>query len=324
MNVLPRGSWIHLMIFIAVMPAVHDVGGADLNLLRVLGALLDERHLTRAGKRLNLTQSATSHALARLRRLFDDALFVRTARGLSPTPRALELEEPVREALLAFERCFRGKEPFEPARAARKFSLASSDYGSFVLAPKLVSRLREEAPAVDLWLRALRSPFEEQLARGEVDVVTVPTRRSDLPAGIRSRPLYRERFVCLLRQSHPAVKNGRVALANWTKMRHVFIAPDGTPGGAVDEALARVGERRRVAVAVPHFLLAPHLVVDSDLVLTVGARVAEAFARHLPVQVVAPPIKLPDYELRMYWHERNHRDPAHQWFREAIRSAACH
>lgn len=303
------------------MRTVHDMAATDLNLVRVLDALLSERHLTRAGKKLGLTQSATSHALRRLRAVFADPLFVRTARGLAPTPRALALAEPVNDAMRAIDRCFRDEEEFVPARAARSFSLATSDYGTFVLAPKLLERLGRDAPGIDVWLRSLKSPFEEQLARGEVDVAMVPTRRAELPVGIRSRPLYRERLVCLVRKKHPLVKKGRIDLPTWTTMRHLFIAPDGTPGGIVDETLAQLGKRRRVAVAVPTFLLGPHIVASSDLVLTVAARVAEAFAEILPVQVVAPPVKLPEYELRMYWHERHHRDPAQQWFREVVRSA---
>ncbi|WP_437914045.1 LysR family transcriptional regulator [Sorangium sp. So ce302] len=303
------------------MPALHDVATVDLNLVRVLGALLDERHLTRAGKRLGLTQSATSHALGRLRRLFGDPLFVRTSRGLAPTARAQELAEPVREAMRALDRCFRAEEPFVAASAARSFSVATADYGSFVLAPKLLDRLGREAPNVDLWLRALDASFEEQLARGDADVVVAPARSDGLPAGIRSRPLYRERFVCLVRKGHPLVKKG-IDLASWTSMRHVFIAPRGTPGGVVDETLAQLGKRRRVALAVPHFLLAPHVVAGSDLVVSVGARVAEAFAEILPLRVVDPPVKLPGFEVRMYWHERHHRDPAQQWFRDAVRGAA--
>jgi len=304
------------------MPIVHDAAAADLNLIRVLGALLDERHLTRAGRRLGLTQSATSHALRRLRDVFADPLFVRTSQGLDPTPRALELAEPVRDAMRAVDRCFRAEEAFVPARAERTFSLASSDYGAFVLAPKILSELGREAPGVDFWLRALKRPFPEHLARGDIDVVMLPSTRTDLPVGIRSRPLYRERLVCLVRRHHPRVKKQRIDLATWTSMGHVFIAPDGTPGGIVDETLAQLGQRRRVAVAVPHFLLAPHIVAGSDFVLTVGARVANAFAEILPVQVVAPPVKLPDFELRMYWHERQHRDPAQQWFRDIVRAAA--
>jgi DNA-binding transcriptional LysR family regulator len=302
------------------MPTVHDVAGVDLNLVRVLGVLLDEQHLTRAGKRLGLTQSATSHALRRLRQLFGDPLFVRTARGLAPTTRALELSDPVRDVMRAIERCFQEQEPFVPASAARSFSVATSDYGSFVIGPRLIECIARGAPSVDLWLRSIGSPFEEQLVRGDVDVVVAPTTKRELPVSIRSRPLYRERLVCLVREGKQLKK--RLDLATWTSLRHVFIAPGGTPGGIVDETLAQLGKRRRVAVAVPHFLLAPHVVAGTDLVVTVGARVAQAFAGLLPLAVFEPPVKLPGFEVRMYWHERSHRDPAQQWFRDAVRAAA--
>lgn len=310
------------------MPSVHDVAAVDLNLVRVLDALLAERHLTRAGKRLGLTQSATSHALRRLREAFGDPLFVRTSRGLSPTSRAEELASPVRDVMRALERCFRAEGPFVPAKATRRFSLATSDYGSFVVAPKLHTRLAAEAPDVELWIRTVeqgrvgRGGFEEQLARGDADVVVVPKRMTELPVGIRSRSLFRERLVCLVRKDNPRTKKG-IDLATWTTMRHVFIAPGGTPGGIVDETLAQLGKRRRVALAVPHFLLVPHVVAGSDLVATVGTRVADAFADLLSLRVVEPPVKLPTYEIRMYWHERHHRDPAQRWFRDMVHAAVA-
>jgi len=308
------------MIDIHIMPIVHDVSAVDLNLLRVLGALIDEQHLTRAGKRLGLTQPATSHALARLRRVFDDPLFVRTSRGLAPTPRAQQLAEPVRAAMRAIDRCFRAEAPFVPASAVRSFSIATSDYGSFVLAPELIERLGREAPSVDVCLRPLDAAFGEQLARGEADLVVAPKRGDELPAGIHSRRLFRERFVCLLRRGHPLLKRG-IDLATWTSMRHILITPRGTAGGVVDDALAELGSRRRVVLTVPHFLLAPHLVTGTDSVVTLGARVAEAFAQILPLCVVDPPVKLPTFEVRMYWHERHHRDPAQQWLRAAVLGA---
>lgn len=113
----------------------------------------------------------------------------------------------------------------------------------------------------------------------------------------------------------------RFDLARWAAMHHLLVAPRGTPGGVVDETLAQLGKRRRVALTVPHFLLAPHLLANSDLVLTIGARVAERFAELLPVRLVEPPVKLPGFEVRM-WHERHHRDPAQQWFRDIVRNAS--
>jgi DNA-binding transcriptional LysR family regulator len=308
------------MMDIRIMRDVHDVAGVDLNLVRVLDALMRERHLTRAGKRIGLTQSATSHALARLRVLFEDPLFVRTARGLTPTTRALALAAPARDAMQAFERCFRPEEAFSPTTTVRRFTIGCADYGAFVITPKLLEHLHREAPNVDLVILPLDKSFHEHLARGDVDVVVNPTYRGELPAGIRSRPLFRERFVCLVRRDNPLLAKP-IDLTRWAAMPHLLIAPRGTPGGVVDETLAELGKRRRVALTVPHFLLAPHLVANSDLVLTVGARVAERFAELLPVRVVQAPVKLPSFEVRMYWHERHHRDPAQQWFRNVVRSA---
>lgn len=298
---------------------VHDLASIDLNLLRVLDALLAERHLTRAGKRLGLSQSATSHALARLRQVFGDRLFVRTSRGLTATARAERLGEPVREAMRAMSRCFGEPDVFVPSTAERTFNIATADYASFVLVPKILDRLTAEAPLVDLWIRNVATDFHDQLALGEADLVISPGRNADAPVAIRSRALYRERFVCLVRKGHPLVKK-TLDLATWTTMRHVFIAPRGTPGGVVDETLAQLGRKRRVALGVPHFLVAPHVVASSDLVLTVGARVAEAFEKLLPVRIVEPPVKLPGFEVRMFWHERQHHDEGQRWLREVVSS----
>jgi len=311
------------MIDMTIMPAAHDALTADLNLMRVLDALLEERHLTRAGKRIGVTQSAMSHALGRLRRLFDDPLFVRASRGLAPTARAEELAEPVRAAMQSLSRCFDRQATFEPASADRAFAIATSDYGAFVLAPSLLERIGREAPGVDLRIRSLGASIGDQLARGDADVVAAPTRRDEMPAGVRSRALYREHFVCLVRRQHPLLKGARtIDLATWTSMRHVLIAPGGTARGVVDETLAQLGKKRRVALTVPSFLLAPHLVAGSDAIVTVGARVADAFTKVLALRAVQPPVKLPGFEMRMYWHERHHRDPAHQWFRALVRAAA--
>jgi DNA-binding transcriptional LysR family regulator len=314
-------SSFHVMLYIPIMRRAHDGRNVDLNLLRVLGALLAERHLTRAGARLGMTQSATSHALARLRRVFDDPLFIRTARGLAPTARAEALADPIDEVLRGVERCLRVEPPFHPEAAARTFQLATSDYGSFVIGAKLLAFLERDAPNIDVRIRALDGGFPEQLARGEADVVVSPARAEELPVGIRSRPLFRERFVCLVRAGHPSLRRA-VDLAAWLSMRHLLVAPRGTPGGVVDETLAQLGQRRRVALAVPHFLLAPHAVASSDLVVTLGARVAGAFAHILPVRAFEPPVRLPGFEVRMYWHERHHRDQAQRWFRDVLRAAA--
>ncbi len=294
-----------------------NLDGVDLNLLRVLDALLTERHVTRASKRLGLSQPATSHALARLRALLGDPLFVRTPRGLAPTARASQLAGPLRAALAALEQAVAGGGSFDPATARRTFTLATADYGAFVIVPRLVERVQREAPGVDLWVRALRDDPFEQLALGDVDVVVGPLMAVAPRASIHARPLYEERFVCMVRKDHPRVKRS-LDLDTWAALPHAFVAPRGTPGGVVDEALASAGRSRRVVLAVPHFLVAPHVVAGSDLVLTIGARVAAPFVEMLPVKVFPPPVALPGFKVSLAWHERAHHDAAQRWLRAMI------
>jgi DNA-binding transcriptional LysR family regulator len=293
-----------------------NLQGLDLNLLRLLDALLTERHLTRAAKRVGLSQPAMSHGLARLRAHLGDPLFVRARQGLEPTERAARIAGPLRDALAAIERALAGDD-FDPATARRTFSLATADYGAFVLLPRLLERIARLAPGVDLWARTVADDPVAQLAAGEADAPPSPSPR--LRGGgavIHSRVLYEERFVCVVREGHPRVKK-RLDLDTWAALPHAFVAPGGKPGGVVDDVLAQHGKQRRVACAVPHFLLAPHVVASSDLVLTVGARVAEAFAKVLPLRIVEAPVALPGFRMSLAWHERQHHDPAQRWFRSA-------
>jgi DNA-binding transcriptional LysR family regulator len=291
-----------------------NLDALDLNLLRVLDALLTERHVTRAAKRLGLSQPAASHALARLREALGDPLFVRTPRGLVPTARASQLAAPLRSALTTLEHAVAGGAGFDPSTAKRTFHIATIDYGSFVVVPGLLERVQREAPGVDLWVRAVRDDPWEQLASGDADVVIGPLPLTQARASTHARRLYEERFVCLARKGHPRLRKG-LDLDTWASLPHVFVAPRGTPGGVVDEVLARHGRTRRVALAVPHFLVAPHVVAGSDMVLTIGARVAAAFVEMLPLKVFEPPVPIPGFEVNLAWHERNHHDPAQRWLR---------
>ena len=308
------------MIKMTVMRTVH-VASLDLNLLRVLDALFRERHLTRAAKALGLSQPAASHALARLREHFDDPLFVRTSEGLVPTPGAAALEGKLRAAMRALEESVTGARAFDPATARTTFTLATADYGSFVVVPPLLERLRREAAGTELWVRSVRDDVFTDLARGECDVYLGPVAVGATARGIHTRRLLEEHFVCVVRRDHPRVAEA-LDLDTYASLPHVFVAPRGTPGGVVDVALAKHRRKRHIAVAVPQFLLAPHLVAHSDMVLTIGRRVAEAFAAMLPLRVLAPPLALPPFAMDLAWHDRTHADPAHAWFRDEIVEAA--
>lgn len=292
----------------------------DLNQLRTLDALLTERSVTGAARRLGLTQPALSHALARLRETLHDPLLVRSGRGMALTPRAEALAPKLRIALRDLEDAVRTELPFDPGTARRSFRVAAADYAELVLLPKLVPRLEREAPGVDLWLRR---PMDDLsgLADSDTDVVVGPVRSPDLVAGVRSRALFRERFVVIMRADHPLMQ-APLTVEAYAAARHAFIAPRGGPGGVVDDALEKLGLSRRVALAIPHFLVAPYVVAGSDLVLTLAERVARSFAAHLPLAIVEPPLPLPGFTISLMWHERHHADLGHTWLRSILADVA--
>lgn len=293
------------------------LSATDLNLLVVFEALVVEGSVTRAAARVGLTQPAMSHALGRLRKLFGDPLLVRTPRGMLPTPRAQELIGPIRRALGEIDRALTQPQAFEPRTARRPFSIACVDFGSLVVVPPLLARLRAEAPGADLLVRPLRGDhIERQLAEGEVDIGIGVLADFETSAVLRQK-LFDERFVCVVRAGHPAV-GASITLSEFVSLDHALIAPRGALGGHVDRALAEHGLRRRVVLAIPHFLAAPILVSRSDLILTVAERIARTFAEMIPLRIVEPPLDVEGFTVSQYWHERQSKDPAHAWFRGLV------
>jgi DNA-binding transcriptional LysR family regulator len=285
----------------------------DLNQLRVLDALLTERSVTRAARRLGLTQPAVSHALARLRLRFGDPLLVRAGRGLALTARAEALALRLRAAIQGLDALLADRPSFDPATARRTFRLTTADYGELAVLPSVMPRLMQQAPGVDLWVQR---PMEDEFAAVEqVDLAVIVPRGQDAPSSLRSRALLRERFVCVMRRGHPLA--GGMTVEQFAAASHAFVAPRGSPGGVVDDALGRLGLRRRVALALPHFLVIPHIIATTDLIVTLAERVAVAFA-HLPIEITAPPLELPGFTVAMMWHERLDADPGHRWLRSLI------
>jgi DNA-binding transcriptional LysR family regulator len=305
---------------------MHDVhlGSFDLNLLVALDALLGERNVTRAASRIGITQSAASHALARLRVLTGDELLVRGPAGMVPTVRAESLAAPVRRALEEIERVMMPAKVFDPRTASLRFFIGTSDYVELALLPRLVARLVKEAPGIDL--RVVPAPDEPiaPLVSGAIDLSIAPLRPADERPGMYARRLFDERFVCVVRKGHP-LAGKKLTLARFAAASHALISPRGAEGGFVDDALARLGMRRRVAVALPHFLVAPYVVATSDLVLTLAARIAAALVRPLGLAVLTPPaeLKLQGFTISASWHERTHQDPARRWLRDVIAEEAA-
>lgn len=295
----------------------------DLNLLLVLDALLAERSVTRASQRLGLSQPAVSHALGRLRDALGDPLLERDGRAMKPTPRALLLAPALREGIHALSRALHARVgPFDPSQAQGAVRVASADYAEALLLPALMKRLEREAPQLELWLHARAGENLELLHRGEVDLALTVLRGGRHLEGLARRELLHERFVCVVRKGHPAAR-GRFTLERYLAAGHVFVAPGSTRGSLVDELLARRGHERRIAVAVPHFLVAPQVVAQTDLVCTLGERVARSMARAFSLTLLPPPFELPGFTLSMVWSARREEEPLLRWVRERFAEVAA-
>lgn len=290
------------------------LAGIDLNLLTSLDALLGTQSVTRAARQLGRTQPAVSHALRRLRELLGDELLVRTPKGMQPTPRALELRPAVRTALEAAEAVLQEAPAFDPARAERSFAVTMADQASFLLLPPLVERLAREAPGVRIDVR----PAPLHLLADEVDLAIGVF--FDSPTGVCEEPLFDEVFACVIRRGSAAAR-GPFDLKRYLSLSHLLIAPRGLPGSPLDDALARAGQRRRVALTVPHFLVAPHVIATTDLVWTAPAALARAFG-HLPLAIREPPFKTNGFSVAMRWHVRLDRDPGLRWLRGMVREVS--
>lgn len=299
---------------------MHEVhlSSIDLNLLVVLQALLETRSVKEAARRVSLSPSATSHALARLRELLDDALLVRAGRRLVLTPRGERLRPQLSRVLEDVQHVLTDGAEIEPATLRRSFTMATNDYGERMFVVPLSQRLATEAPGVDLY--ATRSPtIAPAIREGDQDlgigVMTNP------PPDVEWAPLLSDRFVCLLRPGHP-IGRKKLTLERYAELDHILVAPGGTPRGVVDSLLESRGLHRRVARTLTTFGLGPHLVVDSNYVLTTAERIARPIAEALGLQIRRAPEPLAGFRVCMAWHRRSHDDPAHQWLRQQVLDVA--
>jgi DNA-binding transcriptional LysR family regulator len=300
------------------MHAMHEpnLSAVDLNLLVVLEALLSERHVTRAALRVGLSQSATSHALGRLRELYKDPLLVRSGKQLALTPTAAALLPGVSRGLSELRATLSQEPAFVPKTTRRSFALALVDYGQLLILPSVLAYLQREAPLVDLAITNEAS-WLEPLEAGTIDLAFFVAGKST--SALLTRPLLSDGFVCMVRKGHPLARSREpLTLAKYLTQQHVVVAPSGAPGSVVDDELARRGKSRRVALRVPNFLVAPAVVSESDFMSTLPERLAIELAKLYPVRLLAAPIPLPRFTMSLAWHARLDNDPAHRWLREAV------
>jgi DNA-binding transcriptional LysR family regulator len=290
--------------------------GFDLNLLPALSVLLEERNVTRAARRLGLSQSATSRALSRLREQLGDELLVRVGSRMLPTPRALSLLDELAAVLEGADRVLHPPPPFDPTTSDRTFAVGTVDYGQAVVLPRVQAKLDGLAPGVRIVSVPLGPDVGEDLASGRLDLALVPRRLAS--AGTVWRPLLRDHFVVLARRDHPRVGD-TLDLDQYCAERHVLVSPEARAGDSqVDRVLRDQGRTRRVGLSVTSFLAAPILVSGSDLLTTSLSLLAEPLARGLDLRVLPVPFALDEVTVSLAWHERFRQDDGHRWLRELV------
>lgn len=301
------------------LPGAPDLRAIDLNLLVALDALLAERSVTAAAKRLGLTQPTTSHALARLRALLGDPLLVRAGRAMVRTPRADALAPALSRALLELSRALAAEPPFDPKVTTRSFVVACPDLLA-PLVPAIARRLAVEAPRAALELRApLGADLPTALATSGVDLALAPA-PSDAP-GVIARSLGALRWCVLARRGHPLLRGrarARLTLASWTRWPHVVVRTGSESRSVVGDAIARAGGARRVGLVVPGFLVVPHVVAATDLLGAAPRELVLPLARTLGLELLEPPVAMPPIPVAALWHERWHADAGARWARELV------
>lgn len=294
-----------------------NIAGWNLNLLLVLDALLAERSVSRAGRRLGLSQPAVSNALAQLRTTLGDPLFVRAPHGMVPTERALALAGPVRTALTTLEAALSPPARFDPATAQQTFVVATTDFAAFVVLPGLLARLQRHAPGIRLQVASW--PYHRvppTLVTGEVDLMIgfYPA----VPAGHHDQKLFQDRFVCVVRRDHPDV-GARLTLKTYLKLQHVVVSQEPDARGVVDDVLAKRGLTRNVALRLSHFLLVPHVIAGSDYAAALSERVARPYDQRGPgLRILPMPLSVPGGMVGMVWHDRTHTSTAHAYLRGVV------
>ena len=300
-----------------------DFHGIDLNLLVAFDALMSERNVTRAATQVGVSQPAMSAALSRLRKLFGDPLFLRSADGLLPTPRARDLSGPIGEALRQIEATLVKKPRFVPGKAALTFKLGLSDYPATVLLPSLLEALEKQAPGVSVNVHAFhhRDHAVDLLDAGAIDAaIGVAPRQLD--GRIMTRPVLRDEFVTIVARDHPVARRG-MSMEGYLALPHVLISPEGEQYGLVDQALAQQGKQRKLALTLPQMFAVPAIVARTGMTATVMKRVALHSSSSGEVMLFPPPVALPEIVFDLIWHRRSDTHPAQEWFRGVIAECAA-
>ncbi|MPS30060.1 LysR family transcriptional regulator [Pigmentiphaga sp.] len=291
----------------------------DLRLLAVFDAILREKSVTVAGESLGLSQPVMSQSLSRLRDYFGDQLFVRTSEGMMPTPRALSLASSVGEVLGIVSQRFEPPQAFDPCTSSRTFSFFATDFAAAILVPSLMARFRPHSP--NLRVRALPmrpKGMDEALESGEVDLAF--GNLSEFGTGFYQTGIYHSDYVCLARGDHPEIRRA-LTVQQYLSASHALISPLPPGYDGLEKFLRDMLDPARIVLCLPNFFTVLTFLPQSDMLVTMPRRAGTTAARIIGAQVLELPVKIPGFDVKLFWHERFHKDLANQWFRNQVREA---
>ena len=292
-----------------------NLSDKDLNLFVVFDVIYTERNLTKSGEVLGITQPAVSNALSRLRENFNDELFVRTSKGMVPTPVAENMVNDIRQALDLIRNSISESESFNPKTANATFRISIGDTSEYRLLPQLIKNISNLAPGVDVesYLTP-RTETPKELAAGNIDFAIDPPIHSD--PNLRNKKIYQDDYVLVVNKKHPIAKKKKISLEDYLNLSHIHISKRASGLGHVDTTLNRLGLTRRIALRAQHFLVAPYIIDQSNLAMTT----IKSFSRGRELKVFQLPFKINPLVLHLYWHVNKDMDPANKWMRDLILS----
>ncbi|MCL1048230.1 LysR family transcriptional regulator [Shewanella abyssi] len=307
-----------------------NISRIDLNLLVYLDVLLRERNVTKAADQLGISQPAMSNGLKRLRTLFDDPLLIRTSQGMTPTERAQELQPTISELMIGLEKAVQPRANFNAAESDKVFRVMASDYAEATLIPPLIAKLRTEAPNVILDIMTPSDVNFPDVEQGRVDMVI--NRFDTIPQSFHQKVLWSDDFSCLINKDNPVLE--KFSLESYLEAKHVWVSKTGMGVGVgmdpddvqrlgwVDEALTRIGVKRRITVFTRHYQAACLLAEQQGLIATIPSKMARLHEHNSRVSIVAPPFIIQPIALTMAWSPLLQHNPAHKWMRKLITQTA--
>ncbi|HUK31455.1 MAG TPA: LysR family transcriptional regulator [Candidatus Acidoferrum sp.] len=298
---------------------IVNIREIDLNLLVGFEALIIERSVSGAARRIGLSQPAMSNLLTRLRKTFGDPLFERVGQRMAPTARARQLSAPIGDAMDVLRKAIGKRPPFVPARADIRYSIATTDYAEAVVLPSVLGAIKRQAPKVEFRITRLRAIYDTPVAELEVCDFALGLFRLPLPpgSGLMGTALFQERYVGIISKRHPIARQ-KFGLRQFLSLEHIRVNYIEEGPGLIGDAIQKIGHRQSVGLTVPHLVTVPFLTAQTEALGIVPLRLARVLGPPLGLRILELPIELPPLTMSLVWHERNQQDAAHRWFREFV------